>query len=1035
MVWLTVTEANELSPDAAQQGRRTCRGRRGRTGRVVVAALVLILVAVLVATYLARRTLAREALISWLASEGLEADAQFQTLGPEGLVVGLRIGPEDAPLLSARRAEVDYRITPPWSDQGLGLTVSRLRLEEPFIRAALSRDGISFGGLDPLVADFRARPTRRDARPPEIIIHDGQVRLTHEGGVSDVDLDARLSEGRLDRLSAAMSATRIQAGELDLSIDNLRLGVVTHGERVTASLTGRLSEGRWEDFSVQSAVISLALAAPYPQRLDDGLGGQVRLTWTTTAEDGRWASSRLRNLKLAGAFDGAADGQLSTLGLAGDGAATLSASGLQGAGVSAGPLALTVQIDGGQWSRSERQATADLTTSLAAADLTRAEARLERLATRLSGAVRMDAGRLSGALAGRVSGTGGWTGLGAPRADDLDVVAAAKRALGDFNFTAPDLRLVLSDAGVSVGVGGEGMRLTTPTGARVTLSPSDAAPLYTAGRGAGVMTLEGGGLPEARLRVFSYQIEDGQASGRVGLDLRTDLGPLVDATVRTEGVVRTAPGGLIYRAATCAPFSVGRIEAGANGAEDLSGQLCPTQRPTVEIAGGDWRVNGRLRAGEGVVPFLQAEVGELAGDLALAGGEAGLRLDLGRATGRIVDTAEPVRFNPLQVRGTAGLAADVWRADLDLLDDDARVATVRLQHQGPSGRGGVDIDTGRVVFAEGGLQPADLSPLAGALGSPATGAARFTGQIDWTPDGVSSRGLVEIEELSFQSPAGALEGLRGEIAFDSLAPLSTAPDQRLVARRIDSLAPLTAPEVSFAIEGDQLQISRGRTTLGGGEVRILPTSVPLGGGTPWRGELVFESVELSDIVEATPFGDRVDLSAKVSGRLPFLFGPNGVQFINGRLAADGPGRLSIRRSALTAVDATGGATRAETDGAADIPLESTDQPNTAVEFAYQAMENLAFDLLDAEVNSLPGGRLGVLFHVRGQHAPPERQEIRLTLGELIRRDFLNRELPLPSGTGVDLTLDTSLNLDQLLADYARARRLDGSDAVQAPSSE
>ena len=1035
MVSLTVTDTNESSPDAARQGRPTSRGRRGRTGRVVVVALVLILIAVLVATYLARRTLAREALISWLASEGLEADAQFQTLGPEGLVVGLRIGPADAPLLRARRAEVDYRITPPWSDQGLGLTVSRLRLEEPFIRADLSRDGISFGGLDPLIADFRARPTRRDARPPEIIIHDGTVRLTHEGGVSEVDLDARLSEGRLDQLSAAMSATRIRSGGLDISVEDLRLGLVTHGDRLTASLTGRLSEGRLEEVGVRSAVISLALAAPYPKRLDDGLTGRVRLTWTTTAEEGGWASSRLRDLKLAGAFDGAADGQLSTLRLTGEGATTLSASGLQGAGVSAGPLALTVQIDEGRWSRSEKRATANLTTSLTAADLTRADARLERLATRLSGAARVDAGGLSGAFAGRVSGAGGWTGLGAPQPDDLDVVAAAKRALSDFTFTAPDLRLVLSDAGVSIGAGGEGMRLTTPTGARATLSPSDAAPLYAAGRGAGVLTLEGGGLPEARLSVLSYQIKDGQASGRIGLDLTTNLGPLIDMKVSTEGVVRTASRGLIYQAAACAPFSVGRVEAGANGAEDLSGQLCPTRRPTVQIAGGDWRVDGRLRAGEGDVPFLQAEVGELSGDLVLAGGEAGLRLELDQATGRIVDTADPVRFNPLQVSGTAGLAGDLWRADLDLLNDDARVATLRLQHQGASGRGGVGIDAGRLVFVEGGLQPADLSPLASALGSPATGAARFTGQIDWTSEGVSSRGQLDIEELSFQSPAGALEGLRGEIAFDSLAPLSTAPDQRLVARRIDSLAPLTAPEISFALKDEQLQISGGRTTLGGGEVRILPTSVPLGGGTPWRGELVFESVELSDIVEATPFGDRVDLSAKVSGRLPFLFGPNGVQFINGRLAADGPGRLSIRRSALTAVDATGGATRAETDGAADIPLESTDQPNTAVEFAYQAMENLAFDLLDAEVNSLPGGRLGVLFHVRGQHAPPERQEIRLTLGELIRRDFLNRELPLPSGTGVDLTLDTSLNLDQLLADYARARGLDGSDAVQAPSSE
>ena len=118
------------------------------------------------------------------------------------------------------------------------------------------------------------------------------------------------------------------------------------------------------------------------------------------------------------------------------------------------------------------------------------------------------------------------------------------------------------------------------------------------------------------------------------------------------------------------------------------------------------------------------------------------------------------------------------------------------------------------------------------------------------------------------------------------------------------------------------------------------------------------------------------------------------------------------------------------EGAATV----TEQPDTttAVEFAYQAMEHLAFDLLDAEVNSLPGGRLGVLFHIRGEHAPPERQEIRLTLAELISRNFLNRELPLPSGTKVDLTLDTSLNLDQLLRDYVEAQESAGSAEVQAP---
>ena len=114
-----------------------------------------------------------------------------------------------------------------------------------------------------------------------------------------------------------------------------------------------------------------------------------------------------------------------------------------------------------------------------------------------------------------------------------------------------------------------------------------------------------------------------------------------------------------------------------------------------------------------------------------------------------------------------------------------------------------------------------------------------------------------------------------------------------------------------------------------------------------------------------------------------------------------------------------------------VPEEAAPEAtNVITEFAYQAMEHLAFTTLDAQVDSLPNGRLGVLMHLKGEHTPPQKQEIRLTIMELIRRDFLNKKLPLPSGTKVDLTLDTSLNLDQLLADFAEYQALRGSQAVQ-----
>ena len=96
------------------------------------------------------------------------------------------------------------------------------------------------------------------------------------------------------------------------------------------------------------------------------------------------------------------------------------------------------------------------------------------------------------------------------------------------------------------------------------------------------------------------------------------------------------------------------------------------------------------------------------------------------------------------------------------------------------------------------------------------------------------------------------------------------------------------------------------------------------------------------------------------------------------------------------------------------------------------MQNLAFDTLSAEVNSLPEGRIGVLFHIKGRHDPPQHQELRLSLSELISREFLKRPLPLPSDTGIDLTLETTLNLNQLVSDLIAANRARNGVAPLAP---
>jgi hypothetical protein len=155
-----------------------------------------------------------------------------------------------------------------------------------------------------------------------------------------------------------------------------------------------------------------------------------------------------------------------------------------------------------------------------------------------------------------------------------------------------------------------------------------------------------------------------------------------------------------------------------------------------------------------------------------------------------------------------------------------------------------------------------------------------------------------------------------------------------------------------------------------------------------------------DLVQASPFSDKVSLSAQISGRLQFHTTGGKLRIDHGEAKADGPGRLSVNRRTFNP------------DGA---PVGPATQDNLAT-FGYQAMEDLSFRRLDATIHSNPDGKLRMVFHVAGKHDPPVRKELRLTWRDLLDREVLNKPMPLPSNTVINLTLDTTLNLDHLLKD-------------------
>jgi hypothetical protein len=1000
---------------------------RRRLWRIVAAAVLLVLLAAAITIYAARRVIARDALTGWLRDQGIESEVTFQTFDPGGLSGALRIGPAAHPDLTAEVAEIHYDLLGFWNGRALGARVTEVRLVNPVLHARLHAAKVSLGSLDPLIEKLRRQPPKPDQGQPSILVEGGRLLLDTDYGVITASADAQLNHGRLQRLDARIDPAALKGRDLEARLGASELHVVGFGDRMAIAAAAQLDRARMTGLSAEGAALRLSVQAPYPDLIKQTANGDVSLNLTVTARALTQGALSARDIRQALRFKGAASGWLETLALKGSGDATLQAAQAKVAGSDGRAVQFRAQATDLTWTRAGGDRVGASLRLTGGAD--RWVASPDLILTQIAGVFEGPAAATARTwkldLAGGASARGGWTGLGQASRGDLPGDAALKTALKSFLADAPKIALHASDTGVSLALAAPA-RLTADAGGQAVLS-AGGGPLYADGAGAFRLITSGGALPVADLVVDRYRMGRNGVEGHARLNAKGSLGPVVGGGVDVAGGFRIADGGFALTAERCAPVSAARLELGANDVEAVSGELCPVGGALFHLGDGGWRVHGLAKGMAARVPFLEAQVSQVAGPVELSTRHGDLALTADIQAARLEDTARPLRFRPLLAHGSVVLANQVWRGGFSLTDPAGRaLAQAKLDHDGRAGVGGVTFDTGILTFAEGGLQPAALSPLAAAIGAPATGRARFQGAIDWTAAEATSHGTLDVLRLDFRSPAGAVSGLSGQVVLSSLAPLRAAPGQTLRAEAISGLAPLKGAELSFGLDHEAIQVAGASFGLGGGKVSVKPFEVPFASGGAWNAEIDLDGVQLADLVEASPFADRMDLKARVSGHIPFSVGKAGVKINAGELHAIEPGRLTIRREALTQVASDGVAPVAQAKGTT-VPLTAEADPYS--DFVYQAMEDLAFTELSAEVNSLAGGRLGVLFHIKGEHAPPKQQTIQLSFREVLSRK-ITRKLPLPSGTKVDLTLDTSVNLDQLLGDFAEYQRLRGSGPIQ-----
>ena len=1050
-----MTKGEDIRPARRRPARsRFSRGATQLTGLMVtIGVLFLVVMVVMLVAYGARRELARQALVGWLQDRGIDAEVQFERFDPNGLVASIRAGDPEDPDLVVERAEVDYRLGMPWSG-GLSIQPTRIRLVRPEVHATLADGQLSFGALDPIIEEFTGRPPSPDRTSPTVIIEDGRLRLATPGGALIATADARLENNRLIRLDANLPAARLSDDNLVLNLNRAGVAVRTFGGRTALALTAYVDHAAGAGLSGDSGEARLIVEMPYPEAAQRRVHGPVQARLRAAFEGAGWQGGSARGLEADVAFDGRGTGWVEAFALLGGLTGQVAADRLEAGNAQLTRAALVLEGERVRFGRRDeirwsydgdaRFAVASargeglsgqgvsvrLTEFVAAGDGAAIEAR-GRLGL-AAGSLSQDAltltdvtgvfgleSRLSDtgqtALSGAVRSAGGsWNVLGPVGAGDVPEQAALKGALQAFALDVPALTLTAAASGTEVSLD-QPARIRPVAGGEVLISARPGQPLYAtasdrAGGGGLIIQTSGGGLPQARVEVPRYVVAEGGIAAAIDGEAAFDFGLARGARLDATGMLRIAGGRTTFSPVGCFPFSAALLELGENDIADVSANLCPTDGPMLTIADG-WRFEAQARSLSATAPFLGMAVTDGAARVSARDPGGALSIDTAIADGLISDTEPGPRFHPLRGAGRVGLANDDWSGVLNLRErtHGHRIADVTIRHAGRSGAGGVQFDATGLEFSPDGLQPAQISPMAGrVVGDQVSGGADFTGRFDWTAEGATSSGRFATPGLDFISPLGAVTQLRGDVTFVSLTPLVTAPDQHLTVGRIDAFLPVTDVTIDLGLNEASLRVGGGRVAVAGGFARLEPVSIPFDPEQAWEGVLILEHVQLGDLFAASSFADAVQLDAVVSGRLPFIYGPSGVTIVQGEVHAVQPGRLSIARAALTGMAAGGGGEQ--------VP------PNTVQDFAYQALENLWFDQLDAELNSLPEGRLGVLFSIHGRHDPPVDQEIRLGLVELLRRDFLDRVLPLPTGTEINLTLDSSFNLDQLISDLMEIQR-------------
>ena len=1055
------------APETKPTPRKTWdRARLVDLGLEAVSLSMLAFIATGLVVWSGRREISRELAQAWLRDHGIEAAVELDDLDATGFTGKIRLGSRDNPVFSADRIEVAYDLSAPWNGEKFGIQTRAVRLVRPRVLASIDEKGrVRFGALQPLLDEFLQSPKKPNVPGPAVLVEDARLDLTTPGGRARITGDASLDNGQLLRFDGRLAPLRYAARDLAIDAKGAAVSARKRGDRLTIDATMAIESLEAPAADLSETTAKLTADLPYPDLAKMTASGPLEARLTLHAEDGRLGQNQAEGVSGDISVTGRLDGGTQSFAFLGKGRAALRGERLSGPSLNARDASMALDLiriaggrqDGRLTLRGVTSAELRAGEAVAGGSAVRAlkarvtsdnlgliadpygasvngplkvEATAERLA---AGALALSAARLN--ASGRLDqggkglfvtlngSAGGRSAISGPDAERLaalipnpDYGKPLSQALRTFDLSLPAIGLEVSGNRTKVTLPREA-RLSAANGVVLTAAATkgllmDAGP--DGARGTLQAALSGGGLPTVRIAASDWRAAGGVMASPVTIATEGfDLPPIQGVTGAIAGQARIAGGRFTLTMPKCAPITAKAYVLGDAPVTAIKGTLCPAKAPLVTAGANGWTAAVRFQDAEGEVAIAQAKLQGIKGEATLGGVHGFERASVQVASAAVTDAAPERRFNPILAKGGLTLSGGLWGGTFQATTPvGALLGEIRLRHVVATGVGQADIDASKLTFAKDGLQPADLSPMA-AFAKNAQGPASFTGVFAWNAQGATSRGRLVANRIDFTSPIGFVATLDGSVDFDSLAPLTTAPGQSLKVVKIDSLVPLTGVESVFQLGADALHVSKATFEAAKGRISIEPIDVPLALDKTMSGAIVIEHLDLGELIAASSLADKVKVTAVVDGRLPFTFGPEGLRFQDGKIHAIQPGRIELARAALTGVQAS----PADSPGA---PPAQPAQVNAIQDFAYQAMENLAFEQLEAGVNSTDKGRLGILFHIKGEHDPKVAEKARVGILDLLRGRAFDKRIALPAKTPVDLTLDTSLNFDELLAAWRRS---------------